>query len=82
MQMRNEANQTGKLDNWREFCGPHHTYIKGPVEGWTGVSNGVLRIGDERLPFKAWLAGLKDERWPRAWETFWKNEIFLKNVGF
>lgn len=79
--MRQRANNSGKLDHWREFCGKDHTYIKAPVDGWKGVRNGVMRIGDERIDFKEWLRGLRDERWPRAWEEFWtRNE--LENIGF
>jgi hypothetical protein len=78
-----EINATGKNSHWHDYCGPDHTYIKGPIEGWKGVKNGIIKIENEDpIPFKDWLQGLKDERWPAAWERFWKNEIYLKNIGF
>ena len=69
-------------DYWRDWCGPDHRYVKGPIDDWRGVKDGVIRIGDENLPFKEWLRGLREERWPKAWENFWRNEKFLSNVGF
>lgn len=80
--MRKTADTTGKFDSWFEFCGNKHTHIKAPIAGWNGVKNGILRIGDERVPFKDWLVGLRDERWPQAWGEFWSNEPFLRNIGF
>ncbi|KAM0715393.1 hypothetical protein Q7P37_008891 [Cladosporium fusiforme] len=80
--VRKDADRTGIFDHWYEYCGQQHTHIKAPVTGWNGVKNGTLRIGDEHIPFKDWLAGLRDERWPRAWDEFWKNEPFLRNIGF
>jgi hypothetical protein len=71
-----------KNESWRDWCGQNHTHIKAPIDGWNGVKSGIIRIDKERTPFKEWLSGLKDERWPQAWETFWKNERFLQNVGF
>jgi hypothetical protein len=73
-------NAGGKNDYWRLYCGQDHTYIKAPVEGWKGVKNGVMRIANEKIPFKDWLQALKEERWPSAWESFWKNERFLKST--
>lgn len=71
-----------KNDFWKDWCGPNHTFIKGPVDGWRGVKDGVIRIDKEQIPFKDWLKGLRDDRWPKAWEKFWQNEHFLGNVGF
>lgn len=79
--MRKEADSTGKFDCWWEFCGKRHNHIKAPIEGWKGVKNGVLRIGDERILFEDWLVGLRDERWPQAWDEFWRNEPFLGDIG-
>jgi hypothetical protein len=70
-------NAGGKKTWWRSYCGQNHTYIKAPVEGWKGVKNGIMRIGNEQISFNDWLQSLKDEKWPAAWESFWKNERFL-----
>ena len=53
-------------------------YVKAPVDGWRGVKNGVIRIGEEEIEFKEWLRSLKEERWPKAWENFWKGESFFR----
>jgi len=45
------------------------------------VKNGVIRVGEKEEPFDKWLSGLRDERWPKAWGNFWRNEGFLKDVG-
>ncbi|KAF2230805.1 hypothetical protein EV356DRAFT_519320 [Viridothelium virens] len=63
---------------WYDWCGKDHAYVKGPVDGWRGVKNGVIRIGEEEIEFKEWLQSLKEERWPKAWENFWKGESFLR----
>jgi hypothetical protein len=55
--------------------------VKGPVDGWRGVKNGVIRIGEEETPFQEWLDRLKGERWPKAWENFWKGENFLSTAA-
>ena len=59
-------------DSWRTFCDFDHEYIKGPVEGWKGIKDGVLIIGEEKLPFQEWLRALKEERWVKAWEDYWR----------
>ncbi|KAI9698896.1 MAG: hypothetical protein M1820_007317 [Bogoriella megaspora] len=56
------------------FCGPNHKYIKAPIEGWKGIKDGVMYIGDEETPFKEWLQDLKDTKWKQVWETFWTSE--------
>ena len=37
--------------SWREYCGKDHTFIKAPVEGWKGIKDGVMTIGDEKTAF-------------------------------
>lgn len=71
---RGEPNTT----HWVQWCGKDHIYVKGPIDGWRGVKDGVIRIGEEKLAFKKWLQTLKDERWPKAWEDFWRGESFLR----
>lgn len=73
-------NEGKPCTRWQDFCGLHHRYLKAPVDGWHGVKNGVMRIGDGQITFQEWLRGLREERWPKAWTVFWTNESFLKNV--
>ncbi|KAI9684627.1 MAG: hypothetical protein M1820_010873 [Bogoriella megaspora] len=66
--------QTNGASNWtwREYCGPNHEYIMGPVEGWQGIKNGVMTIGGEKVEFREWLRQVKEERWVDVWREFWK----------
>ncbi|CAN9079880.1 unnamed protein product [Alternaria alternata] len=66
---------------WLSFCGAKHHYIKAPMKDWKGIKNGVIRIGEEKIAFKEWLRGLKEERWQRAWEIFWTRQSWLKDIG-
>lgn len=63
---------------WYDWCGRDHSYVQCPIEGWRGVKDGVMRIGEEETPFKEWLRALEQERWPKAWDNFWKGENFLR----
>lgn len=67
------------------YCGTNHTYIKGPIEGWKGIKDGVMRIetqageggGEknvEQVKFRDWLDELKDVKWKKAWDEFWLHE--------
>ncbi|KAL9093012.1 MAG: hypothetical protein Q9165_004150 [Trypethelium subeluteriae] len=56
----------------RSFCGENHEYIKGPIEDWKGIKDGVMTIGEEKVLFKEWLGKLQEERWVQAWKDFWK----------
>ena len=56
------------------YCGRDHRYIRGPMDGWKGVKDGVITIGEEKVTFDDWLTGLKDTRWKEAWEMFWKED--------
>jgi hypothetical protein len=65
--------QAGKKEpDWRTICPFGHKFIRGPVDGWKGVKDGVIYFGDEKLSFRKWLTGLRDERWPQAWEAYWR----------
>jgi hypothetical protein len=71
---------------WRSYCGKNHRYLKGPIQGWKGVKNGVIRIEGEdgkveEIKFIEWLKGLKEERWVNAWEKFWLRSADVMNVG-
>lgn len=54
------------------YCGANHKYLKGPIEGWQGIKNGMLRLeGEEPVNFKDWLKELKEVKWKAAWEESW-----------
>lgn len=58
-----------------EYCGRSHRYLKCPVEGWKGITNGVMVLErEDGVEFKEWLRVLKEEKWPAAWEAFWMRE--------
>lgn len=57
------------------YCGEDHEYIVGPIEGWGGIKDGMMRIkGREDVKFKDWLDDLKERRWKEAWDRFWLSE--------
>jgi hypothetical protein len=67
-------------DTWTTVCGKNHHYIRGPMAGWKGIKDGVIRIGEEEVPVKQWIKELKEERWPKAWEAFWSRESGLRDI--
>jgi tetratricopeptide (TPR) repeat protein len=69
-------------DSWKPYCGKDHKYIKGPMATWKGVKGGVMRIGNEEIPFKEWLKDLEEKRWKDAWTDFWKGGGGVKDIGF
>jgi hypothetical protein len=70
---RQKMNAGDTTVSWKSFCGQDHEYLKGPIEGWKGVKDGMIRIGDEEpVVFKEWLRGLREERWEAAWKEFWR----------
>lgn len=77
------AQTRGEIEEpWLSFCGPDHRYIKAPMKGWKGIKNGVIRIeGEEEFTVEDWLKGLKEERWQKAWDTFWTRQGGLKDIG-
>jgi hypothetical protein len=74
------SNHGEEWKEWKTFCGPNHRYIKGPIAGWKGVMNGVIRIGEEQVHFKEWLRGLSEERWREAWVDFWRKDESLGDI--
>jgi hypothetical protein len=39
-----------------------------------GIKNGKIEIKDkEPEKFEEWLGHLEREKWPKAWEEFWKD---------
>ncbi|KAJ6567106.1 hypothetical protein B0H19DRAFT_1067341 [Mycena capillaripes] len=72
-QKRQESN--GVKLTGRSYCGSNHRYVKGPIEGWKGITKGVMTIeGEEPVKFKDWLDELKEKKWKEGWERFWKAE--------
>ena len=69
---RQALNLGDKSAHWRSFCGKDHEYVQAPIEGWKGVKDGVMTIGDKRIEFKVWLEELRDVTWKKAWAGFWK----------
>ncbi len=44
------------------YCRRDHTHIKGPIQGWKGIKDGIMTIdGDKPIEFKAWLVDLKEK---------------------
>ncbi|KAF2014213.1 hypothetical protein BU24DRAFT_492906 [Aaosphaeria arxii CBS 175.79] len=66
--------------SWQSFCGDHHHYIKTPMKNWRGIKDGVIRIGEEETTVKEWIKGLKEERWPAAWNNYWTRQSGLKDI--
>lgn len=67
------ARLRGDLEaDWRTICPQDHKHIRGPVEGWRGVKDGRLRIGDDEIPFKDWLRGVEG-KWRTFWDRYWMN---------
>jgi hypothetical protein len=54
------------LKKWEELlCDvANHHFLKGPVEGWGGVKDGIMTIGDKRIHWKDWLKEVQDD-WKR-----------------
>ncbi|KKZ68736.1 hypothetical protein EMCG_05645 [[Emmonsia] crescens] len=61
-------------NHWRLYCGANHWYIKGPVEGWKGIKEGYMTIGEEKIKFMDWLEEIRASKWTKAWEQFWMRE--------
>jgi tetratricopeptide (TPR) repeat protein len=51
--------------HWRTYCGPNHEYIKGPIDGWSGVKEGVMTIGEIKVKFSDWLKDV-EKRWNKV----------------
>lgn len=65
------ARVTGELDaDWRTICPQDHKHVRAPVEGWTGVKDGRLRIGSDEVSFKDWLRGVEG-KWGKFWDRYW-----------
>ena len=62
------------------YCGTNHRYIRGPIPGWKGITDGIMTIegenGEEmiKVKFTDWLDELKNVKWKEAWEKFWIKE--------
>lgn len=61
-------------DDWRVLCPQGHRHIQMPVQGWKGLTRGVIKIKNTEVPFHDWLVEVKEKKWPVAWERFWISE--------
>lgn len=74
-QKRQGYNLGTKRPPGENYCGLNHKYIKGPIEGWKGITKGVMKIeGEKPVKFKDWLDELKEKKWNAAWDRFWRSE--------
>jgi len=80
-QKRLAQNKTDEELYWRRYCGKEHSYIKGPIEGWKGIKDGVIEIGDEKTVFKEWLEDLKTVRWRKTWQETWTGRRLVKDIN-
>jgi len=68
---KREAREKGELEpDWRVVCPQGHKHVKAPVEGWRGVKDGKLRIGETEIPFQEWLNGV-ESKWAAYWDRYW-----------
>lgn len=68
-----QAANRGEPSKGRKYCGKDHEYLKMPIEGWHGVTNGkVMLEGEEPLDFQELLRQIRDEFCKEAWEQFWQ----------
>lgn len=66
--------ENGKIpESWRVFCPAGHKHIKAPVDGWKGVKDGILKIGESEIAFGTWLDDLEKIKWPAAVSIFRKH---------
>ncbi|KAJ3545081.1 hypothetical protein NM208_g2690 [Fusarium decemcellulare] len=63
-----------RSDDWRVICPQGHRHIQMPVQGWKGLTGGVMKIADTEVPFRDWLLDVKEKKWPNTWERFWSSE--------
>jgi hypothetical protein len=66
-----QYSRSDKWSYWKTYCGRDHKYIEGPIDGWKGVRDGVMVIGEVEQNVADWIQQLKEVKWPGAWETFW-----------
>ena len=56
----------------RRYCGRNHQHLKGPIDGWKGVKDGVMSIdGQEPIAFADFLKEIKNVYLKDAWVKFW-----------
>jgi len=64
-----------KSSHWIEYCGRNHEYLQAPIEGWKGVEDGILAIGEERIEFTHWLEDVE-----RDWASLGK-KLHRPHIG-
>jgi hypothetical protein len=82
---RDRSNKGEEWKDWKRYCGDDHRYIRGPIKGWKGVKDGLLRLEGEdgketiEILFTQWVAGIQ-ERWKEAWLGFWKRDVLVVDI--
>ncbi|KAL1624837.1 hypothetical protein SLS54_003559 [Diplodia seriata] len=74
-----EAGDGRPAGSWYYYCGKDHKYIRGPVEGWRGVKDGIIRFGDKSVAFKDWLQQVKTE-WAEACARYLDADSFVHDI--
>lgn len=58
----------------RKYCGRNHEYVKAPMEGWKGITDGKIMVGEEEVAVNELLDRVKGELCKKAWQSFWVGE--------
>ncbi|PLB46535.1 hypothetical protein P170DRAFT_477416 [Aspergillus steynii IBT 23096] len=65
--------EKGEDGFWFKACWTRHEYLLGPIDGWIGVKDGVIHIGEKKCLWDDWLSQVKG-RWrkkissPTVWD--------------
>lgn len=60
--MRGLGLEAESYDGWKIPCDNSHVFLKGPVDDWGGVKNGVMTIGERKVQVKDWLSSV-ERKW-------------------
>lgn len=70
--IRMKCNVGHRSNNVHDFCCSNGQYMKGPVKGWQGISDGIIYIdGEKPKPFKQFAEEVL-QQWNTAWTEFWR----------
>lgn len=54
---------------WYKVCWAKHEFLEAPIDGWRGVRNGMIRIGDKEKSWFEWLDEVK-KKWQKKMNEF------------